>query len=52
MGNKRTQKQRRAAGTNMKTKSKGTGHENPSSMLSPDWLKFKIVVFVGFHIQI
>ena len=38
MGNKKTQKVRRAAGTNRKTRSKGTGHNHPNPMLDADWL--------------
>ena len=40
MGNKKTKKVRKPAGTHMKTMSKGNGHINPKKMLISDWIKF------------
>ena len=39
MGNKKTKKRNNPAGTHNTKRSKGTGHENPNSMLHSDWSK-------------
>jgi len=50
MGNKRTKKVRRSAGTDKKTMSKGNGHINPNEMLLSDWLKiFKLLLGLFGH---
>ena len=41
MGNKKTQKQRRAPGTDKKTRSKGIGYQNPKYLLNSDWSMMK-----------
>ena len=46
MGNKKTQKKRRAPGTDKKTRSKGTGHINPNNLLNSDWSKMQKMVNV------
>ena len=48
MGNKKTQKQRRAPGTDKKTRSKGIGHTNPNNLLNSDWSKIQKMVDVCF----
>ena len=50
MGNKRTKKVRRSAGTDKNTMSKGNGHINPNEMLLSDWLKiFKLLLGLFGH---
>ena len=46
MGNKKTKKQLRRAGTDKKTMSKGFGHINPNEILVSDWLKI-FEVYLG-----